>query len=298
MNWNSDLIRRIIRLALDEDLQNGDITSETLVDPAQPAKGFIRIKQPGVICGLPLLALICEEYQRGVADSLTPQPLLVSLQHDDGFLVTESHLPLIVATVTGSLSTLLSLERTFLNFLQRMSGVATITHDFVAAAKKNKILDTRKTMPGMRLLEKYAVTVGGGKNHRSTLSELILVKNNQIDGVGGDFTVLKKRLEQVKTPYVPVEVEVRTIAELQATLATIKPNCILLDNFDDAQIIEAITLIRKSSNSILIEVSGGLTKDRIQTLSQKVNDVHFSIGSLTTGAKNIDISMKIEPITK
>jgi nicotinate-nucleotide pyrophosphorylase (carboxylating) len=287
MDFLAPQIEQLIRLALEEDAPNGDITSELLKDKEKSATGTIIVKQPGIICGLPLLGRIIDIYLQ--KNSSASEMVVTYLVNEGHFCVERTS----VATITGSIKNILTLERIFLNFLQRLSGIATLTRSYVLEAKGNSILDTRKTTPGHRLLEKYAVTVGGGKNHRMNLSDMILIKNNHIDSVGGDFSMLSEMLRSVPHPYIPVEVEVRNHEELEKTILHLKPQRIMLDNFNDDQIVSAVTYIRATAPHIDIELSGGMNRERIKTLSTLVQGVYISVGALTTQAQNIDISMSI-----
>jgi nicotinate-nucleotide pyrophosphorylase (carboxylating) len=197
----------------------------------------------------------------------------------------------ILVELAGSTRELLSAERTILNFLQRLSGVATYTREFCDAQKGLKILDTRKTMPGWRLLDKYAVKTGGASNHRFSLGDMVLVKNNHIDahpqGIKGALAdvVAKKPL------YMPWEVEVRNLEELKIALS-FNPTIVMLDNFNDDALKDAVALVKSAAHQPMIEVSGGVSKERLAKIQAAGVDA-ASVGALTTRAPNVDISMRI-----
>jgi nicotinate-nucleotide pyrophosphorylase (carboxylating) len=197
----------------------------------------------------------------------------------------------ILVELAGRTRDLLSAERTILNFLQRLCGVATFTRNFCDAQTGLKILDTRKTMPGWRLLDKYATKIGGASNHRFSLGDMVLVKNNHIDahphGIEGALAdiVAKKPL------YMPWEVEVRNLDELKVAL-TFNPTIVMLDNFSDDVLKEAVALVKAVPHPAMIEVSGGVSKDRLAKIHAAGVDA-ASVGALTTQAPNVDISMRI-----
>jgi nicotinate-nucleotide pyrophosphorylase (carboxylating) len=289
MNFHDPLIERLIALSLDEDAPNGDVTAALLLTQPRTVTVEARliVKQDGVICGLPLLSRIIDCYRARVKDV---PPMQVVCHVAEGTWCsgrTE------VATVTGPARDILTMERVFLNFLQRLSGVATLTRSYVAAAPGNTILDTRKTTPGLRLLEKYAVTIGGGCNHRMSLSDMILIKNNHIDGLQGDFTLLAQRVHARPDTRIPVEVEVRNLHEIEQCLQHLHPHRIMLDNFTDEAIFDAVKFIRERNQIVQIEVSGGMNRERIGRLSALVQGVFISVGALTTQAQNIDISLSV-----
>jgi len=194
----------------------------------------------------------------------------------------------VIATVKGPARGILTAERTALNFLQRMSGIATLTSRFVRkAGGKTVVLDTRKTAPGLRVLDKYAVKCGGGANHRMGLYDAVLIKNNHIAAAGG----LSKAVAAARTRFGKVEVEARTLEEVKLAVAS-GASRILLDNMKPAQIKRAVRLIRRSSRKIEIEVSGGVDLDNISSIASSGADF-VSIGALTHSAKALDISLKV-----
>jgi len=283
---NSPLVRRLIHLAIEEDLSFDDVTSSLSIPDSARAQAAVIARQSLVVCGTPLLGMIFDELGAETE---------VSVLTSDGQPVTEDT---VLATIEGRTRDLLSAERMILNFMQRLSGVATITRRFVEAAGGLVVLDTRKTLPGWRLLDKYAVGVGGAKNHRFHLGDMILVKNNHIDVARGKSPAEKVRATlatvfEKKPTWMPVEVEIRSMDELQAALG-FKPQIIMLDNMDDRQIKESLEVIKKEAPEIQVEISGRVTVERLAALKALgVNCV--SVGALTTQATNVDISMRIKP---
>lgn len=276
---NSPQVRKLIRLAIEEDVAGGDITSELTVDKKLAAKAEIIAREKQVVCGLELIPLIFSELG---------YPLNWTGVFEDGVEVKKDT---VIARLEASAQHLLTAERTILNFLQRLSGVATQTRRFMREAKGITLLDTRKTMPGYRLLDKYAVLVGGAKNHRQNLSDLILVKNNHVDANGGDMALTLHKVFEHKSPYIPVEVEVRDSAELMVAL-TFSPQIIMLDNFSAKEIKSALKLVAQSENAPTVEVSGGVSIERLAQL-RKLGVQFASCGALTTQASNVDISMRL-----
>lgn len=275
----ANLIRKIVALALEEDLAFGDITASLTVPEEHASTARIIARQRLVVCGFEVLRIILQEGRWSISckeccvdgDSL-----------DDGACIAE---------LTGRTRDLLAAERTILNFFQRLSGVATYTRDFCAVEPALVVLDTRKTIPGWRVLDKYAVRVGGGRNHRFCLGDMILVKNNHIDAHTGGIRGALADIATRKPLYMPWEVEVRSIEELRVALEY-KPTIIMLDNFSDELIAQAMSVVRGIPDRPLVEVSGGITRERLQKIYQAGADA-VSVGALTTRATNVDISMRI-----
>lgn len=278
MTFDSSLVRRLVRLAIDEDFSRGDITADLALPKGIAARSEIIAREKMTICGLELIPIIFQEigWECGIK----------ALVRDGADVKPNTSLMVLDAEARH----VLSVERTILNFLQRLSGVATLTREYCKKSKGIVLLDTRKTMPGFRLLDKYAVRVGGATNHRMDLSDLILIKNNHIDANGGSVRVTLKRVYAGKPPYVPVEVEVRTIAELQEAI-TFNPEIIMLDNFRDTEIRKALKIVSAAGVKSLIEVSGGVRLERLGKLRQ-LGIGFASCGALTTQARMVDISMR------
>lgn len=274
----SPLVTRLVQLSLEEDLPEGDVTSEACLAADSQADAVVIAREGLVVCGLPLIEVILSEIGADVRGA---------------FLVTEGEeveegTPL--AQLSGNARSILAAERTVLNFLQRLSGIATLTRAVVEAAQGITVLDTRKTTPGWRALEKYAVRTGGGRNHRSSLSDMILIKNNHIDAAGS-IKAAMARVRERQALSMKVEVEVRSIAELRQALAC-GADMVMLDNMNDQEIGKALEVIRSASRFIPVEVSGGVTPERFPALS-KLGVPFVSLGGLTTRAQNVDISMRI-----
>jgi nicotinate-nucleotide pyrophosphorylase (carboxylating) len=271
------LYREPVRRALAEDLGWGDVTTEATVEPALKARGVIVAKSRCVIAGLDVAAEAFRQLDPGAAFLPKKQ---------DGACCEPGDA---VAEVRGSAAAMLTAERTALNFLQRMSGIATLTRRYVeAAAGGITILDTRKTTPTLRALEKYAVRAGGGTNHRAGLDDAVLIKDNHARLAGG----VAEAVRRVKAAQreMPIEVEAQSLADVDAALEA-GVNAILLDNLSTDQIRDAV---RRIGGRAQIEVSGGVTLERIPELA--TTGAHYvSIGALTHSAPAADLSFELEP---
>ncbi len=276
---DSPLVTRLIDLALEEDLPGGDVTSELTVDAGAQATARIIAREQLVVCGTGLIAQVMT--RRAV-------PVSVEVAAGDGAQLKDQEL---IATLKGPARALLSTERVVLNFLQRLSGIATHTRACLAAAQGLTVLDTRKTLPGWRVLEKYAVKIGGARNHRMSLSDMIMVKNNHVDANGGDVASTLQRVKDHKPWYMPVEVEVRTIAELDAALP-FSPEIVMLDNMSDDEMSRAMKLVEQRAPHTLVEVSGNVTAERFAAL-KALGVKAVSTSSLCGRARSVDISMRL-----
>jgi nicotinate-nucleotide pyrophosphorylase (carboxylating) len=267
-------IEDIVERALAEDLP--DITTEAIFEAGEKGSAYVLAKEGGVIAGLRFAAAVFT-----VIDSGTRFETKVR----DGERVEPGA---IVATIEGTVHALLTGERTALNLLQRASGVATETRRYVdaVAGTKAKIYDTRKTMPGLRALDKYAVTVGGGENHRYALHDMFLIKNNHIDRAGSIARAveLARRSGRPET----VMVEVRDLAELDQALAA-GADLILLDNMDNATMAEAV---RIAAGRVPLEASGGVTLETVRAIAETGVD-RISVGAITHSVRALDISMRV-----
>jgi nicotinate-nucleotide pyrophosphorylase (carboxylating) len=273
-----DQYREIVRHALAEDVGGGDITTDATVSPGLGARGVFLMKSDGVLAGLDVAFEVFRQ--------IDPAVKIASRKRDGDACRTGDE----VAEVTGSARALLIGERTALNFLQRLSGIATLARQFVdAAAGRITILDTRKTTPGLRALEKYAVRAGGATNHRVGLFDAILIKDNHIRLAGGvKAAVARTRAAQ---PGRPIEIEAQRLDEVDDAIAA-GAESILADNMSIAQIRDAVA---RAKGRATIEISGGVTLDRIPELaSTGANFV--SAGALTHSAPALDISFEIEPV--
>lgn len=264
--------------ALKEDMPLGDITTDNIVSEGDLSKAEFLAKQDAVIAGLNVAKYVFE-----VLDSNVKFTAFIN----DGDKVKKGD---IIATVSGSTRALLKAERTALNFMQRLSAIATITNRYVSKVQglPVKITDTRKTTPGLRLLEKYAVSAGGGYNHRFSLSDGVLIKDNHIAAAGG-ITNAVERVRGSIPHTVKIEVEVESIEEVQEALDC-KADIIMLDNMTNKQMSEAVSIINKRA---LVEASGNMTEETIYDVALTGVDI-ISIGKLTHSANSIDISMNIE----
>lgn len=269
--------RTLVKRALKEDMGRGDITTDAIVDADQKALAIIHAKDDGILCGTHIARMVFKELDADI-------DFQIELQ--DGAQLSPG---MTIATVSGSAAVCLIGERTALNFLQHLSGIATLTHRFVSATQgKVKILDTRKTLPGLRLMEKYAVRTGGGHNHRLGLFDMVLIKNNHIQ-IAGSITAAVRAVRKTKKR-IFVEVEVKTLEEFRETLA-LQVNRIMLDNMTPKQISEAVKLAQANVPTPEIEISGGITLATIEDYTACGAD-YVSIGALTHSAPAIDIAMK------
>jgi len=273
--------RRLIRLALDEDIGKGDITSRAL--NLKSSKGYAEVfsKSEGIISGLDQFKMVFK--------ILSPEITFRNFSRN-GRKVSPGD-PVI--GIRGPLETLLTGERTAMNILSHLSGVATLTSKYLQRVRglPVKVLDTRKTMPGMRNWEKAAVKHGGGSNHRQGLFDMYLVKENHIAAAGGMLAALEKIKKHRKRTGAKVEVEVRNIAELKAVLP-LKPDYILLDNFNIRQMKKAVELAGSAGREILLEASGNINLDNIRIIASAGVD-RISIGALTHSAPAMDLSFRI-----
>ncbi len=269
--------RDLVRDALAEDRGRGDVTSLSTIPAGQQARGVVVAKAAMVIAGLEVAAEAFRQADPAV---------VVEVRWSDGAHVQAGE---IVAMVTGNARALLAAERAALNFLQRLSGIATLTAAYVdAAAGRITILDTRKTTPGFRALEKYAVRCGGGTNHRQRLDDGILIKDNHKRLAGGVRAAAERALRAANG--MAVEIEVETLAELDEVLQVGVPR-ILLDNFTTYDIREAVTRV---AGRAAIEISGGVTLARIPELAT-TGAQYVSVGALTHSSPAADLSFELEP---
>jgi len=274
----SDIVADIVRRALAEDVGEGDVTTLATVPASQRARGVLLVKQACTLAGLDVVAESFRELEPGVR--------IVFTRHDGDRCAPGD----IVGTVEGLARTLLVGERTALNFLQRLSGIATRARAFVdAAAGRIIVLDTRKTTPTLRVLEKYAVAAGGATNHRIGLYDAILIKDNHVRLAGGVSAAI--RACRASRPDLRLEIEAQSLAEFDEALAA-GADMILVDNMSLDDVREAV---RRVAGRVPIEISGGVTLERIPELAT-TGATHVSVGALTHSAPAIDISFEIEPV--
>lgn len=278
----------IITVALKEDIGRADITTRLVIPKAKKVEAIIMAKESGIVCGIDLARLVFKTLDKNIRFMAYVR---------DGDKVRKRK---ILARVYGCASNILSAERVALNFLSMLSGIATKTRAYVDALKpyKPKILDTRKTLPGLRALEKYAVKVGGGCNHRLRLDEMVLIKDNHIRVAGDRLCV--RGLNEVKnkiSPDVKIEIEVKTLSEFKKVLE-MRPDIIMLDNMSIDQVKKAVRIRNDLSPSTYhliipkLEVSGNITLDNVKKYA-RCGVEFISVGSLTKDIKSLDISLDI-----
>ena len=269
--------RDLVRRALEEDVGSGDVTTLATVEPTERARGVFVVKAPCVLAGLDVAAETFRQVDASVA---------IARRRLDGERCTPGDE---IAIVTGPARALLIAERTALNFLQRLSGIATRTRQFVdAAGGRITVLDTRKTTPTFRTLEKYAVAAGGGTNHRAGLYDAILIKDNHVRLAGGVEAAVARARH--RSPNLRIEVEAQSLAEVDQALAA-GAEIILADNMSVAEVRETV---RRAKGRAKVEISGGVTLDRLPELADTGAD-YVSVGALTHSAPAVDISFEIEP---
>jgi nicotinate-nucleotide pyrophosphorylase (carboxylating) len=270
-------VARLISLTLEEDIGRGDATTLATIPPYQAARGKITAKADITIAGLPLIPMVLQQ-----VDHSAGLRLLVK----EGDRVSQGE---VVVELSGAATGLLTAERTLLNFLQRLSGVATLTRQFVEAVAGTQcaIIDTRKTLPGFRLLDKYAVVQGGGKNHRLGLDDGVLIKDNHIAVCGGVGAAVRQARRQA-SPWLRIEVECTTLEEVHEALDA-QADIILLDNMTTELMSEAVHAI---NGRALVEASGNMSLDRVRAVAETGVDF-ISVGALTHSVSAADLSMAL-----
>ncbi|HVI08448.1 MAG TPA: carboxylating nicotinate-nucleotide diphosphorylase [Candidatus Binatia bacterium] len=292
MDWNSRRLTAIIENALVEDRATRDATSYACIDANQQASATILAKQDCILAGIGCVARILDVY--AALDGAVTSHYEVTT-HPEVFDGVRLHKGQSVAVIRHNARVLLSCERVILNFLQRMSGIATLTRKFVdaVAGTKARILDTRKTAPGLRALDKYSVRCGGGHNHRLDLSDGVLIKNNHIALAGGVVQALERALRNRRGEQ-PIEIETRTMEELEDAL-THGAEGILLDNMPPEQVRRAVERCARLDRHIPIECSGGVRLENVRAYAETGVDF-ISIGFLTHSAPAADMSMRVNPL--
>lgn len=285
--------RRLIELALEEDLGSvGDLTSLAVIPADLTGKAVFVARSPGVVAGLPAAGLVFAS----LSSDTSPGRLSFTPLVADGTAVTAGQQ---LATVSGTMRGILAGERTALNFLQHLSGIATATKRYVdaVAGLKCRVLDTRKTLPGWRLLQKYAVRMGGGTNHRMGLYDGILIKDNHLAAIastGATASVADAvRAGRSRPERVSVEVEVDTLEQLDQALAC-KPDIVLLDNMGPDLLREAVRRRDRAAPGVQLEASGGVTLETVRALAEAGVD-RVSVGALTHSVKSLDIGLDYLP---
>lgn len=288
MSLTANHIQKIVDRALSEDISFGDITTDILVPNTLQGKAVVVAKSEGILAGVKIALAVF----RRVDSELHVKALLsdgTEIQVKEK-LYRENN---VILEVEGKICSILKAERTALNFLQHMSGVATTTNTYVKAVEDypTRILDTRKTIPGLRLLEKYAVAVGGGQNHRNGLSDGILIKDNHIHALRSAGIQLEKTINLAKAnaPHtLKIEVEVENLKEVEEALNS-KADILLLDNMTHKEISDAVFLAKGKA---LTEASGGITVDTVRAVAATGVDF-ISVGALTHSAKALDVSLEL-----
>jgi len=278
MDLDPRVLRELAGTFLNEDIGHGDVTTEAVIDPDARGAARIEAREPFVVAGLDIARACFELLDQSIA--WTPVA-------PDGTRVDTGD---VLVRIEGSLGPILTAERTALNLLQRLSAVATLTSRFVAeiAGTRAQIIDTRKTTPGMRILEKAAVRVGGGGNHRFGLDDGILIKDNHVRAAGGVAEAVKRARNAAPHGLV-VEIEVTTLDELAEALDA-GAQAILLDNMDPTTVRQAVERV---DSSAVVEASGGIDLDNVRAYAETGVDL-ISIGALTHSAGSVDISLEVE----
>jgi nicotinate-nucleotide pyrophosphorylase (carboxylating) len=291
MDWSSRRITAILENALREDSATRDATTYACIDAHQRAVATIIARQDCVLAGLGAIARIFDVF--ATLDGTVASHAEVT-SHPEVFDGVRMHRGQTAAVVRHNARVLLSCERVTLNVLQRLSGIATLTKKFVdaVAGTRARILDTRKTVPGLRVLDKYAVRCGGGFNHRLDLSDGVLIKNNHIALAGGVGPALE-RAHHNRRGEQPIEIEVRSLPELEEALQH-GAEAVLLDNMSVADVAKAVERVETHSRRLPLECSGGITLENVRAYAETGVD-YISVGALTHSAKAVDLSMRVMP---
>jgi nicotinate-nucleotide pyrophosphorylase (carboxylating) len=291
MDWNSRRTTAIIQNALLEDRATRDATSYACIGANQLATATLLVKQECILAGIGCINRILDVYAALDGAVISHYDVI---SHPEIFDGVRMHSGQTAAVIRHNARVILSCERVILNFMQRMSGIATLTRKFVDAVEgtKTHILDTRKTVPGLRVIDKYAVRCGGGQNHRLDLSDGILVKNNHIELAGG-ITRALDNLHQNRRGTQPIEVEVRSLKELEEALQH-GAEAILLDNMPVEDVRKAVERCAKFERRIPLEASGGINLQNVRSYAETGVD-YISVGALTHSPTAVDMSLRISP---
>ncbi|HEX2330387.1 MAG TPA: carboxylating nicotinate-nucleotide diphosphorylase [Candidatus Angelobacter sp.] len=291
MDWHSRRISAILENALLEDKATSDATTRACIDPQQRATATILAKQDSILSGVGAIARILEIYEK-LDQNVIGHPEVIS--HGEIFDGVRLKKGQVIAVIRHNARVLLSCERVILNILQRLGGIATYTRQFVEAVQGTsvKILDTRKTVPGLRVLDKYAVRCGGGHNHRLDLSDGVLIKNNHIALAGGVAGVLQRAIRNRRSEQ-PIVIEVRNMAELEEALIN-GAEQILLDNMSVDTVKAAVERVKDAGRKVPLEVSGGIRLENVREYAETGVD-YISVGVLTHSPRAVDLSMRIVP---
>ena len=291
MDWTSRRITAILENALREDSATRDATTYACIDPGQRAAATILAKEDCILAGLGAVARIFDVFAE-LDGTVVAHPEVTT--HGEIFDGVRIHKGQQIAVIRHNARVVLSCERVILNVLQRLSGIATLTRKFVdaIAGTKARILDTRKTVPGLRVLDKYAVRCGGGMNHRLDLSDGVLIKNNHIALAGGIAPALQHALRNRRGSS-PLEIEVRSLEELETALQN-GAEAILLDNMQVKDVRTAVERCAKHTRRIPLECSGGIVLDNVRAYAETGVD-YISVGALTHSARAVDLSLRVMP---
>ncbi|HZD50877.1 MAG TPA: carboxylating nicotinate-nucleotide diphosphorylase [Silvibacterium sp.] len=289
MDWKSRKIEAILEQALVEDKATSDVTTALTIDPALLASATVIARQDCVICGLGSIARFLDIFARLDKRNSGRYEVISHPEMFDGVRVKKGQA---IAVIRHNARVILACERVILNLMQRMSGIATLTRQYVdaIAGTNAKVLDTRKTVPGLRVLDKYAVRCGGGENHRLDLSDGILIKNNHIS-LGGGIEKVLKRAHELRAAGQTIDIEVRTFDELRLALDN-GAESLLLDNMSPSEVKKALGIVRERGGKIPVEASGGIVLDNIRKYALTGVD-YISVGALTHSALAVDLSMRI-----
>lgn len=281
---NDSRVSRLIELALMEDIGMGDVTSDAILSDDQLGEAEFFCKEDGVVAGLDVAALVFQFCDHSV--SMTP-----TVSEGD-----RTARGACIARIDGPAKSILRGERTALNFLQRMSGIATVTRRFVdaVAGTNAQITDTRKTVPGLRVLDKWAVRVGGGVNHRFGLDDMVLIKDNHIVAAGSIARAVERCRQHLATEglHITIEVETKSLDEVREALRCEGIHRIMLDNFPLEEMREAVYLI---GHAVEVEASGGVTLANVRAIAETGVD-YISVGALTHSVKSLDISLELRHV--
>ncbi|HEY4960122.1 MAG TPA: carboxylating nicotinate-nucleotide diphosphorylase [Terriglobales bacterium] len=291
MDWSSRRVTAILDNALQEDRATSDATTYACIDVNQRASATVLAKQDCVLAGLGCIPRVLDVFAT-LDGTVTSHPEVIS--HPEIFDGARVHKGQSLAVIVHNARVILSCERVILNIMQRMSGIATLTRRYVdaVAGTKTTILDTRKTAPGMRVLDKWAVRCGGGTNHRLDLSDGVLIKNNHIALAGGVVPALQRALKNRRGSGL-IEIEVRSVEEFEAVLEH-GAEAVLLDNMSPEQVRQAVEVVSRLERPIPLEASGGITLENVRAYAE--TGVNFiSVGALTHSVHAVDLSMRITP---
>ena len=289
MDWKSRRIEAILEQALVEDKATSDVTTALTVDPSLRASATVIAKEECVLAGLGCISRFLDIYARLDKKSSGRYEVISHPEMFDGVRVKKGQA---IAVIRHNARVILSCERVILNLMQRMSGIATLTRKYVDAIQgtNTKVLDTRKTVPGLRVLDKYAVRCGGGENHRLDLSDGILIKNNHIS-LGGGIEKVLARAHELRGEGQTIDIEVRSLDELRIALDN-GAESVLLDNMSPSDVKKAVKMVLERGGIIPTEASGGVVLENIRKYAQTGVD-YISVGALTHSAMAVDLSMKI-----